>query len=218
MSEESGEKQSAEKPLTLKALQEILQAQAKEIEGLKAGVKKVEAAAPRSIRDGVATVTDETIEEFLKGPRPETEFWSLSPFTVICLQDAEREFDAETRRERVETPFFAQFQRWWGPGAELKKEDGTLEFANGIGYFDLGHFTRTAGPQTLDEKRLTARMVERVKARTGAERIYSGAEWREILRAKYALRTARKRIESDMNARIAAREAGAVEGDPKAGR
>lgn len=216
MSEENGEK-TAEKPLTLKALQEVLQTQAKEIEGLKAGVKKAEAAAPRSIRDGVATVTDETIEEFLKGTRPETEFWSFSPFTVICLQDAEREFDAETRRERVEVPFFAQFQRWWGPGAELKREDGTLEFANGIGYFDLGHFTRAAGPQTLDEGRLTARMRERVKARTGAERIFTGAEWQEILRAKYAMRQAKKRIESDMNARIAARESGAAEGDPKAG-
>ncbi len=194
-----------EKDTAIIVLQKTLAEMRRELEAL----KNQQNEPARIARDGVVIVTQEEVRRFLDAPVRENVFWAETPAPVLCLRGDEKTWDKDLRKENTSQCFFAPFSRSFGVGEELRRDDGRLIYPYGIGRYELA-------PETPDYEVLVKRLTARTQS-GDTPRIYSDAEWREMMRAEYEGRAAKQAVQDKYKRRMAELATGKAEGDPKLG-
>lgn len=202
--------------LTMKALQEQLQAMNAEIARLKSAK---ETQTVTKISGGVRKFDTAEIKKFLDTPRPETEFFTnptsnqAGQFQGIILVADEDLYDPTTQTHTRTPMVELEFTAWHGVGSEIRDPHNPVKPLYRIGHADLArHSMVVSGKAKLDV--LLARM--RAERDYTSGRIISGEAFRAIMTAVYAKEFAAQAADAEMRAKIAAMQASG-EGDIKSG-
>jgi hypothetical protein len=155
------------------------------------------------------------IEEYLNSPSRPDAYFVLNPLQGLMVRDSSTYFDRELGMEKHTTPIAMNFDRWHGPGSELKDDKGELLFRRGIGFRVLSEWPELKNHADVNLDQIKARISDANKGNEAHEKIMFEAEFKQMLVLEYGVRDdIQKRHEAFENERSAL-ESGEAEGNPR---